>query len=577
MKTNDQRLALVNWKFQIDQEDVGEAQGWHLPEHDHRRWMGVTVPGSWDFYAHALRDYEGVGWFHAEIPAFADAVQNLLEFTRVGGRAWIWVNGKPAGSNTLRYLPFTLDIQKHLNPAGGNQVVVKVDNSFEGEKHLTGGKRIEWALYGGLTHQVELVAAARCRLEHVDARADSSGEVDVALTVRNDGDQDFSGKLALGLDKQPRLEADIRCAAGRKTEVKLSLRAESFLPWSPVNPELHTLSASLLDGGEELHAASVRVGFRTIERRGAQILLNGEPLFLQGVNRYDEHEPYGSSVPEPLIREDLERIKHCGANLIRVHYPQDPVHLEIADELGLLYMLEVPLNWWNPDGLDRLEDFEGLQSEAKTAMDRTYQVFGNHPSWVFWSMSNECNYHNAAGIGMVRMLAERARKLNCGRLVTNVVNSDPSGTELDFCDFIGINLYEGAGKPLRTAAEREEHLAAPLRKRLTRLAGLYPDKPIVICEFGSLSVKGLTGESRMSEDHHADYLRCAAQAFRENANVRGMVLWAWADYFHNRAFLDLSPWFIAIHSLFGPYGVVTVDREIKEGPHQALIEIYGRN
>ena len=73
----------------------------------------------------------------------------MLEFEGVGGRAWVWVNGEPAGYNGIRYLPF-VNISKYLNENCENTIVVKVDNRFQGDERLTGGKRIEWVLYGGL-------------------------------------------------------------------------------------------------------------------------------------------------------------------------------------------------------------------------------------------------------------------------------------------------------------------------------------------------------------------------------------------------------------------------------------------
>ena len=580
MKTNDHRIELSQWKFQIDQEDVGESFGWYLPEHDHDAWMEVVTPGTWDFYTYALRNYEGVGWFCAELGAMApDELRHHLAFTRVGGRAWVWVNGKFAGSNILRHLPFNLDIQDLLQPGGFNKVVIKVDNSFQGDRHIPGGRKIEWVLYGGLTHKVELIAAPRRRIEHLDVRSNALGKTDVIVTVRNDETKDFSGKLQLGLDcdKSHSAEVEVRCLAGRQTQVSLFLQADEFTPWDLENPVLYNLCASLLEEGAQLHTASERIGFRTIECQGTQILLNGKPLFVRGFNRYDEIEPYGCSAPERMIREDLGHIKHFGANLIRVHYPQDPLHLEIADELGLLYMLEVPLNWWNPDPCEKIEDYADLEAEEKATLDRTYAVFCNHPSWVFWSMSNECRYNGALGQSLLRTLAVRARQLNSGRLITNVVDALPnSGEELDFCDFIGFNLYHGVRQQVRELSEVEPYVVEPTRKALERLVELYPNKPIVVCEFGSLSVQGMTGPNRMSETRHAEQLRLTAQAFAECKNLSGMILWAWADYFHNRNFLLVGA-FMSIRSLFGPYGVVTVDRKIKKAPYEALHEIFARS
>ena len=580
MRTNEQKLELTNWKFQIDQEDIGESFGWHLPDYYHHQWMNVNAPGAWDFYELAMRNYEGVGWYYSEIPTFSgELIQHILSVTGIGGRAWVWVNGKLAGTNAIRYLPFIVNIQAYLHPGEKNIIVIKVNNCFQGEHHLPGGNKIEWVLYGGLIHKIHLIAAPLCRIEHMDIKTDCFGKADVMVTVRNDGSNSLTGMLCLKLETNTICEAQayIQCNAGQMMDINLILEAESFIPWSPERPVLYILTAELNDDRKVMHMASMRIGFRTIECKGQQILLNGEPIIIKGVNRYDEYHPYGSSAPERLIYEDLKHIKRCGVNLIRVHYPQDPIHLDIADEIGILYMLEVPLNWWKPKKEDILDHYSELREEVIETMDRTYQIFGNHPSWIIWSMSNECEYHNNTGISLVRMLADRARRMRCDRLITSVINDMPNGKELDFCDFIGINIYHGGNKPVRRLVELISYITEPTQRDLELLTKLYPEKPIVICEFGCLSIKGLMGGGRMSEDRHNGFLKYSFKAMRESKNVRGTILWAWADYYHNRDLLVLKPGFLSMHTTFGPYGVVTADRRIKDGPYQALIEIYSQD
>jgi beta-galactosidase/beta-glucuronidase len=577
MKSDDKKLVLTEWQFQLDVNDLGESRGWYLPEYDRSQWMEVNVPGPWDFYEHSLRHYEGVGWYSAKIRVCNNTnTRHLLEFEGIGGRAWVWVNGEPAGYNGIRYLPFIVNISKYLNGNGENTIVVKVDNRFQGDEHLTGGKRIEWVLYGGLTHNVNLVEVPACRIEHVETKADASGKVYATITVYNESGHEFIGKINLTLDTAPKCEgqSEVRCAAGERIKISLNLKAQFFNLWSLDNPVLYKVTAILLTDNAQIHKTVVRVGFRTIKCVGTRIILNDEPILIKGVNRYDEYHPYGTSVPGHLIREDLEHIKKCGANLVRVHYPQHPVHLEIADEIGLLYMLEVPLNWWYPEDDTKLEDYPSLVAEATEIMDRTYDVFCNHPSWAIWSMSNESIYRNDAGIGMVRMLAERAKKMECGRLVTNVINYMPQGKELDFCDLMCLNRYHAAYQPVNKLSELEELIAEPTRKDLARIAECYPDKPIIMSEFGSTSIRGIRGEVLKSENFHGEYIRYAYRIIMECKNVCGTILWTWADYFHNIHVYQKNDEYNYMKEPFGPYGVVTVDRKIKGDAYRALVEVY---
>ncbi|HBP37540.1 MAG TPA: hypothetical protein DD640_02145, partial [Clostridiales bacterium] len=220
------------------------------------------------------------------------------------------------------------------------------------------------------------------------------------------------------------------------------------------------------------------------------------------------------------------------------------------------------------------DDYPELYAEATETMDKTWAAFGNHPSWVIWSLSNECEYRNAAGNAMMRNLAQRARDMDCGRLITNVVHLMPESSELDFCDFIGLNRYYGVEKPVPRLGELELFVSEPTRKDLERLAELYPDKPIVMTEFGAVSVKGLRGEARMSEEHHGKLLEYTWAAMSGCKNLCGAVLWAWADYFHNRNFFSAEPGGMHINTPFGPYGAVTVDRRVKQAVYDALKNIF---
>jgi beta-galactosidase/beta-glucuronidase len=165
--------------------------------------------------------------------------------------------------------------------------------------------------------------------------------------------------------------------------------------WSPDDPNLYHLNVELInDEGEAVEAIAERFGIRTIEVQGSKIVLNGKPIIIKGVNRYDEVDGYGPVVAEDIVRADLLKAKQAGVNCIRTHYPQDPVHLKIMDEVGLMLMEEIPLNWWlKPWELEAEAD----ENENNEIIDRAEQVLEemvkrdyNHPCLIACVCSCVC-------------------------------------------------------------------------------------------------------------------------------------------------------------------------------------------
>ena len=142
----------------------------------------------------------------------------------------------------------------------------------------------------------------------------------------------------------------------------------------------------LSGGGQTLDSAEVRFGFRRIERRGTQLLLNGEPIYLTGFNRHEDSPTTGMATDLKTARQDLLDMKRAGANFVRLcHYPHHPGELELCDELGLLVMSEIPLWQWDA----RLEDVASNGKKLATAkrqLERMIARDRNHPSVIFWSV-----------------------------------------------------------------------------------------------------------------------------------------------------------------------------------------------
>lgn len=386
------------------------------------------------------------------------------------------------------------------------------------------------------------------------------------MEIRNTGSNHFDGEVLLEIpDEKAETRQPVRCPGGQTSTITISLPVRGARPWSPDSPHLYQLWVRVRDrSGNRTDERMERFGFRSIRVDGDQILLNGEPLDIKGVNRYDEFKGYGPTVPEEIIRKDLLTIKEMGANLIRVHYPQDPKHLEIMDEIGLLLMEEVPINWWHPESEKHLPYSDRIVAEGENFLRRMIRRDRNHPCLIIWSICNESGTDNAKGIAAMKHLMTIARRLDSSRLVTFVAVTADGHKAFADADLVAINLYYGSlvSDLARHPDEMDELVRERTEAHLRRTVQLFPGKPVVLTEFGTHAVPGTSGETRFSETHQGQYLAAVWKAVVAVESVRGGVIWSWADYHHRRDFFyphGSRQW----QSPFGPYGLVGVDRKPK--------------
>ena len=561
MKTSGIRTDLNQWKFALDQTGFGIGAGWTGIDYDDSAWKSVDCYSSWETYEYALRDYEGKAWFRTSfVPASAVSNRYILHFDGVGGCAKVYVNGKYAGGTENRYLPFELDVtllirrsRKYVEDAMTNVIAVLVDNSFHGEAHLPGGQGMEWVPYGGLTHHVWLEERDSFTVSHVRADAGADGTLRVVADVNNASAAELDGELILEVAGLPECtcRSSVHCGvvsrlSGNTTQVVLETRAENAKLWSPEEPNLYDLKLSLYKDGKLRFSAEERIGFRTVEAKAGELLLNGKKLTIKGCNRYDEYAPYGICPPEEKIRQDLMEMKKMGINLVCTHYPQDPVHYRIADEIGLMYMLEVPLNRWQPRADSYYEDHMSVVSEAVDCLDRAFYWHGNHPSWIICSLGNHCANSTPACDQLLRTLAQRIRRLDCGRLITYAARELPGdGRELDFCDVLSVRFCSNMD--------------------MNKMKELYPNSPLLVTDVGYPCVRGIRSggtETAFTEESGAAFMQQNLAGLR-NTSVCGIVLWSWADYRCRRNF-TVDGRHVPLNVTYGPYGIVTMDRKPKE-------------
>ena len=196
----------------------------------------------------------------------------------------------------------------------------------------------------------------------------------------------------------------------------------------------------------------------------------------------------------------------------------------------------------------------------------------NHPCVIIWSMCNESKTETELGIKVMQRLIRRTKELDLTRLVTFVTAPGSVREHRAYAeaDLVATNMYPGSlSEPLANRLSQLDELACkPAEALLRSHLAVFPDKPLLITEFGAMGFHGIRGPVASTEDFQAAYIQAVWSAIAANPDVSGGVLWSWADYYHRRHFQSLGA--------FGPFGVVTVDRKPKEAL-KALSNAFSRS
>lgn len=475
----------------------------------------LNVPGDWNTQIEPLFWYDSVVWHHRIFEAEHQRGRRVfLHFAAANYWTKVWLNGVLLGEHEGGFTPFAFEATAHIKD-GANTLVVAVDAEHGAES--VPSFYFDWMNYGGITRDVHVVDTPTTFIRHPHIALSADGAtIDVAIAL--DGPGAANAKVAveipaLGLKANARTDAN-----GRAT---LSLAAPSSLVrWRPGAPQLYDV---VFSAGRDRVAD--RVGFRTIETRGADILLNGEPIFLKGVSLHEEPigPDGGRRIDADAARALLAEAKALGANFVRLaHYPHSELTVRLADELGLLVWSEIPVYWeeiryTNP----------GTKALARRmfaeVIDRDY----NRASVVIWGVANETPITDDRN-AFLKVLIDDVRARDRTRLVSAALNKtsnegtvftidDPLAAELDL---LAVNVYEG------WYGTRSIDEVPALEWRTPY------DKPLLFSEFGADALAGHTGGrlERYTEEHQAAYYAATLQMAERIPFLRGLAPWVLKDF-----------------------------------------------
>ena len=479
-------------------------------EYEYSKAPTLKVPGDWNTQRESLFYYEGPMWYERDFTW--QPKEHTRVFLHVGAanyHSWFWVNGTKVCEHEGGFTAFNCDVTAAIH-SGGNFVVAAVDNPRQADNVPT--LQTDWWNYGGLTREVSLISAPETFIDQYDLHL-KRGEGSTIEGWVHVANSQPSAKVDVEI---PELSAKSSATTGRDGRATDQFDVNNLQRWSPESPKLYKVAIRAgSDSIDEL------MGFRTIETRGTQILLNGKPVFLRGICIHAE-APYrtGRAYSAKDAEVLLGWVQELGANFVRLaHYPHDETMLRAADRMGLLVWSENPVYW--AVQFDNSKVF----AKAQQQLEEEINTSRNHASIILWSMANETP-NNPARTNFIESLSTRARELDPTRLITAAllvraqgntkIVDDPLGHALDV---IGINEYIGWYEGHPDSAD------------VTQWQIDY-QKPLIVSEFGADAKAGLHGsdDQRWTEEYQAGVFRHQLPMLNKIPQLRGMTPWILMDF-----------------------------------------------
>ena len=486
-----------------------------LIEYDFDKSPTMQIPGDWNTQDERLFFYEGTVWFKKNFNVKADdgfiegRNKALLYFGAANYDCRVWVNGKEAGHHVGGFTPFNYDVTEMLKE-GENTVIVKVDNKRHAEDVPT--LIFDWWNYGGITRDVKLVKVTPVYIEDYNVQMVSLEGRRLAFSARlskaEAGHTVTIDIPELKLKKAVTTDADGRVQMFAKFKPQL---------WSPENPKLYQVNISL----DNATTITDEIGFRTIETRDKQILLNGQPIFLKGISIHDE-KPNGGGRANST--EDAHQLltwaKELGCNFVRLaHYPHHEYMVREAERMGILVWSEIPVYWtiaWkNP------ATFANAKQQLTDMISRDH----NRANIIIWSIANETP-HSAERDDFLGRLAQYARTQDSTRLISMAMEVTGAANYVNrlndnmnkYVDVVSFNQYIGWYRDVNDAPKMTWEIPY--------------NKPVIISEFGGGAKSGYHGakNQRWTEEFQENLYRENIAMIEKIDGLSGTTPWILKDF-----------------------------------------------
>lgn len=404
------------WKFNFSKDHDKAPRDFYSLKYDDSQWTDFPVPGILELngYGDAIYSNNGYPWrtqFRPE-PPFVEERNNYTGsyrkmvtvpadwkgeriYLHVGSATsnlMVWVNGKFVGYSEDSKVSAEFDLTKYLTPGKENLIAMQVmrwcDGSYLEDQDF-------WR-FTGIAREVYLYARPQAHIADLFITPDlvnnyQDGTLEVKLNAVGAKGETVMFSLK---DKEGKEVAAQTAKVGGNGEVKVNFDIKNPLKWTAETPNLYTLYTTLMDGKQVAEVVPQRVGFRKVEIKNAQVLVNGQPVLFKGANRHELDPVTGYVVSMDRMLEDIRVMKELNINAVRTcHYPNDPRWYELCDIYGIYMVVEANIESHGMGYGDKTLAKEPTYEKAHLERNESnIKIYKNHPSIIFWSVGNEAGY-----------------------------------------------------------------------------------------------------------------------------------------------------------------------------------------
>ena len=409
------------WNFKYVPRYDERPMDFYKKDADLSNWDKIKVPSNWELQGFGYPFYIGSGYGIKRNPPLI-AVENspvgsykrtftipdnwkdkqiILYFGSVASAFYVWINGEKVGYSQDSKTPSEFDITSYVKK-GENQIAVQVFKFSDGY-YLE--DQDFWRM-AGIQRDVYVYARPKTFIRDYEvvtdldkSYKDAKFKLFVELGSMKSVPQSSTVEIEISDLKGNKVYKERKQAAKGTKEISFEKEIKSPLLWSAESPNLYRMNLCLSVNGKPQQYISQYIGFRKSEIKHAQLLVNGKPIYIKGVNRH-EHDPYnGHVVDEASMIKDIMLMKKHNINAVRTsHYPNDPRWYELCDIYGLYVVDEANIESHGM-GYDKDKCLANQPEWEKAFVDRTERMFErdkNHPSIIIWSLGNEsgegCNF-----------------------------------------------------------------------------------------------------------------------------------------------------------------------------------------
>lgn len=480
------------WKFRWFAKHTQAVPDFFKNDFNDSQWDEIPVPSNWQLLGYGTPIYTNIKYPFTANPPYIDRnnpvglyrkefnipdtwndKQIFLHFDGVQSAFYLYINDHEVGYSQGSMTPAEFNITPYIKP-GNNRLAVKVfrwsDGSYLEDQDF-------WRL-SGIYRDVYLMATPNVFIRDYFAMATldqnyENGKLKVHVRLKNNDDKKakkYAVKIELLDENNKPVYADQKkCGQSieAKNEYLLTFTREIAKPaqWSAEHPNLYTLVLKLLDKrGKTIQVIATKTGFRTVEIKNGQLLVNGVAIDIKGTNRHEIDPDHGRVVSKALMIKDIKIMKQHNINAVRTsHYPNTPLWYSLCDEYGIYLWDEANIECHeirNPPLISDDPEWEQAYTERGIRMVERDK---NHPSIITWSMGNESGY----GCNF-KVMGEKIRAMDSTRTLHYedskiAMEQKCNNHKVPAYDFIS-NMYAGQ----KQIVEIHEHCT---------------DRPVILCEY----------------------------------------------------------------------------------------------